>query len=128
MDKEPLVSIIMAVKDTAPYLHDCIDSIINQTYLNWELIAVNDHSTDETPNILADYAKQDARVRVFDSGDKTIRQSRMYVPYQPGKGLTAILTGTLETNGGNTVGGNTISRIGLFDDENDKDPVEHRLT
>ena len=57
----------MAVKDTAPYLHDCINSIINQTYQNWELIAVNDHSTDETPEILAAFAKQDARVRVFDS-------------------------------------------------------------
>ncbi len=64
---QPLVSIIMAVKDTAPYLHDCINSIINQTYQNWELIAVNDHSTDETPEILAAFAKQDARVRVFDS-------------------------------------------------------------
>ena len=64
---QPLVSIIMAVKDTAPYLHDCINSVINQTYQNWELIAVNDHSTDETPEILAAFAKQDARVRVFDS-------------------------------------------------------------
>jgi glycosyltransferase involved in cell wall biosynthesis len=70
MSNTPLVSIIMAVKDTAPYLHDCIDSIIAQTYQNWELIAVNDHSTDETPKILEDYAKKDARIRVFDSGDK----------------------------------------------------------
>ncbi|MFC4633006.1 glycosyltransferase family 2 protein [Dokdonia ponticola] len=63
----PLVSIIMAVKDTAPYLHDCINSIINQTYQNWELIAVNDHSTDATPEILAAFAKADPRIRVFHS-------------------------------------------------------------
>lgn len=63
----PLVSIIMAVKDTAPYLHDCIDSILNQTYQNWELIAVNDHSSDETPEILDTYAEKDPRVRVFHS-------------------------------------------------------------
>ncbi|MFT6410404.1 MAG: glycosyltransferase involved in cell wall biosynthesis, partial [Flavobacteriales bacterium] len=50
------VSIIMAVKDTAPYLHACLDSIINQTYQDWELIAVNDHSSDESPEILAEYA------------------------------------------------------------------------
>lgn len=67
MTDQPLVSIIMAVKDTAPYLHECIDSIINQTYRNWELIAVNDHSSDETPAILKAYAEQDERVRYFDS-------------------------------------------------------------
>jgi glycosyltransferase involved in cell wall biosynthesis len=61
------VSIIMAVKDTAPYLHDCLDSVINQTYQNWELIAVNDHSTDETPTILQEYADKDSRVKVFHS-------------------------------------------------------------
>ena len=63
----PLVSIIMAVKDTAPYLPACLESIISQTYTNWELIAVNDHSEDETPEILAKYAAQDSRVRVFHS-------------------------------------------------------------
>ncbi|MBE16767.1 MAG: glycosyl transferase family 2 [Cytophagaceae bacterium] len=63
----PLVSIIMAVKDTAPYLHDCIDSIIAQSYPYWELIAVNDHSSDATPEILRAYAQKDKRIRVFDS-------------------------------------------------------------
>ena len=57
----------MAVKDTAPYLHDCINSIIAQTYQNWELIAVNDHSTDATPEILDAFAKADSRIRVFHS-------------------------------------------------------------
>lgn len=66
-EREPLVSIIMAVKDTAAYLEECIDSIIAQTYTNWELIAVNDHSTDRTPEILAAYAQKDSRIRVFDS-------------------------------------------------------------
>jgi glycosyltransferase involved in cell wall biosynthesis len=67
MTDQPLVSIIMAVKDTAPYLPECIDSIIQQTYQNWELIAVNDHSSDETPAILKRYSEQDARVRYYDS-------------------------------------------------------------
>ena len=87
MNKEPLVSIIMAVKDTAPYLHDCIDSIINQTYQNWELIAVNDHSTDKTPQILDEYAKQDSRVRVFDSGDKFKLIPTLQVGYAEAKGV-----------------------------------------
>ena len=41
-DNSPLVSIIMAVKDTEPYLPACLDSIIAQTYDHWELIAVNE--------------------------------------------------------------------------------------
>ncbi len=66
-DDLPLVSIIMAVKDTEPYLTDCIDSILNQTYQNWELIAVNDHSSDSSPEILDYYAKKDPRIKVFHS-------------------------------------------------------------
>jgi glycosyltransferase involved in cell wall biosynthesis len=57
----------MAVKDTEPYLHACIDSIIAQTFTDWELVAVNDHSTDRTPAILAEYAAKDSRIRVFHS-------------------------------------------------------------
>ena len=69
----PYVSIIMAIKDTEPYLHACLDSIIAQTYTDWELIAVNDHSTDRTLEILNDYAAKDKRIRVFNSdGQKLI--------------------------------------------------------
>ena len=67
MSNHPLVSIIMAVKDTAPYLHDCLDSILAQSYHNWELIAVNDHSSDDSLNILKEYASNDSRIRVFNS-------------------------------------------------------------
>ena len=67
MNTTPLVTIIMAVKDTAPYLPACLDSIIDQTYQNWELIAVNDHSSDETPEILKEYSVKDSRIKYFDS-------------------------------------------------------------
>ncbi|MEM9337243.1 MAG: glycosyltransferase family 2 protein [Bacteroidota bacterium] len=67
MNELPLVSIIMAVKDTEPYLPACLDSILNQTYVHWELIAVNDHSSDRTPEILTEYARKDDRIRVFHS-------------------------------------------------------------
>jgi len=63
----PLVSIVMAVKDTAPYLHDCLDSVLAQTYKNWELIVVNDHSSDDSPKILQEYASEDSRIRFYNS-------------------------------------------------------------
>ncbi|MTI41202.1 glycosyltransferase family 2 protein [Fulvivirga lutimaris] len=63
----PLVSIIMAAKDTAPYLVECLKSIQNQTYQNWELIAINDHSSDDTPQILKTFASTDNRIKVVDS-------------------------------------------------------------
>ena len=67
MNEKPLVSIIMAVKDTAIYLDVCIQSIINQSYKNWELLAVNDHSSDGSDHILQDYAAKDSRIRFFNS-------------------------------------------------------------
>ena len=70
--QSPLISIIMAAKDVEPYLSDCLDSILAQTYSNWELIAVNDHSTDDTPNILRGYAAKDNRIKIFDSEGKRL--------------------------------------------------------
>jgi len=64
---EPLVSIIMAARNTEPYLEECLDSILSQTYPHWELIAINDHSTDRTPEILEAYARNDSRVKVVHS-------------------------------------------------------------
>ena len=85
MTNQPLVTIIMAVKDTAPYLHDCLDSIMAQTYQNWELIAVNDHSSDDSPKILQEYAAKDARVRFFNS-DKPKLIPTLQVGYTETKG------------------------------------------
>lgn len=67
MKDNPLVSIIMAARNTEPYLHACLDSVMAQTYSNWELIAINDHSEDRTPQIFEEYAAKDDRVRVFHS-------------------------------------------------------------
>ncbi len=67
MSLEPLVSIVMPVKNTAPFLEECLDSILAQTYLNWELIAVDDHSTDISFQIITKYAKLDKRVNVYSN-------------------------------------------------------------
>ena len=57
----------MAAKNTAEYLPECLDSIVAQTYENWELIAISDHSTDDTLKILEKYSSDDKRIRVFES-------------------------------------------------------------
>lgn len=64
---EPLVSIILAYKNTVEYLGECLDSIVAQTHSNWELIAVNDHSDDGADALVKRYAANDARIRCFDS-------------------------------------------------------------
>ena len=45
----------MPVKNTALFLNECLDSIVNQNELNFELIAIDDHSTDESYSILNNY-------------------------------------------------------------------------
>lgn len=69
---KPLVSIIMAARNTAPWLPDCLESICRQTYPHWELIAVNDRSTDNTKQILEEYSKRDPRIAVYDSPGKRL--------------------------------------------------------
>lgn len=62
---QPLISIITPVYNTAPLLPRCIDSVLGQTYQNWELLLVNDGSTDNSLEICQRYAEQDSRIRVF---------------------------------------------------------------
>ena len=59
------VSIVIPVYNAEKYLHQCLDSMIDQTYKNIEIICVNDGSTDHSLDILNEYAKKDPRVRVF---------------------------------------------------------------
>ncbi len=62
------ISVLLAVYNGEKYLRECIDSIINQTYENWELIFVNDGSTDETVQIINEY--RDSRILKIDQPNK----------------------------------------------------------
>lgn len=61
-----LISILIPNYNKAPYLKETLDSIVNQTYTNWECIIVDDHSTDNSWEILTEYAKRDPRFRLFN--------------------------------------------------------------
>ena len=60
-----MISIIVPVYNTAPYLPQCLDSLVNQTYRDIEIICVNDGSTDNSPDILKAYAERDSRILVI---------------------------------------------------------------
>lgn len=68
----PLVSIVMPVKNAAPFLRECLGSMLNQGYDNWELLAVDDGSTDDSLALLTAYSTEDKRIKVFKSGGKGI--------------------------------------------------------
>lgn len=59
------VSILVPNYNKALKLRETLDSIIAQTYTNWECIIVDDHSTDNSWNILMEYAVKDSRIRIF---------------------------------------------------------------
>ena len=63
--QQPLVSILTPFKNVSLYLDECIKSIINQNFTNWELLIVDDHSTDDSYAIVENYAIKDARIKLF---------------------------------------------------------------
>lgn len=61
----PIVSIVLPSYNGAKYIQESIDSVLGQTFPSWELILVDDCSTDETAAIAASYAAKDSRIRVI---------------------------------------------------------------
>lgn len=65
MKNNSLISIIIPIYNTSKYLKKCLDSIINQSYQNLEIILIDDGSTDNSGKIADEYAKKDPRTKVF---------------------------------------------------------------
>ena len=68
--KTPAVSVVMPVHNAARYLDESIGSIVNQTFTDFELVILNDASTDRSESILRDWEKRDSRIRLVTSKQK----------------------------------------------------------
>jgi len=62
---EPLVSVVTPFYNTAPFIAECIESVLKQSYRNFEYVLVDNHSTDGSGAIAQQYAQQDPRLRVI---------------------------------------------------------------
>lgn len=81
----PKVSVIMSVYNGSAYLKQALESVLDQTFSDFEFLITDDGSTDESPKILDEYAAKDARVKVF---------------YQKNIGLTKTLNNSIKKAGG----------------------------
>ena len=71
-----LISVIIPIYNVEKYLDRCVDSIINQTYKNLEIILVDDGSPDNCPKMCDDYAKKDSRIRVVHKENGGLSDAR----------------------------------------------------
>lgn len=71
-----LVSVIVPVYNVAPYLREALDSVVNQTYKDLEIIIVDDGSTDGSADICEEYADSDARIKLIKQPNKGLSGAR----------------------------------------------------
>uniref|UniRef100_UPI003079CB33 glycosyltransferase family 2 protein n=1 Tax=Phascolarctobacterium succinatutens TaxID=626940 RepID=UPI003079CB33 len=74
----PRLSVIVPVYKVEKYIHKCVDSILNQTFKDFELILIDDGSPDNCGEICDEYAKKDSRVRVIhkENGGQSSARNR----------------------------------------------------
>jgi len=71
-----LFSIVIPVYNAEGYLRECLNSILNQTYRNFEIIIIDDGSTDSSPQILNEYENKDSRIRVIHIKNRGVTNAR----------------------------------------------------
>lgn len=75
MDNE-LISIIVPVYNVEKYIAKCLDSLVNQTYLNIEILLIDDGSTDKSLSICKKYAAVDSRIKLFSKENGGVSSAR----------------------------------------------------
>lgn len=78
IDDKDLISIIVPVYNVEKYLSECLDSLLNQTYQNIEIVLIDDGSTDNSGIICDEYKKKDKRIRVFHKKNGGLSDARNY--------------------------------------------------
>lgn len=78
MESSPKISVIVPVYKAEKYIHRCIDSLLAQTFKNFELLLIDDGSPDNSGKICDEYACIDSRVRVFHKGNGGVSSARQY--------------------------------------------------
>ena len=91
-----MISVIMPVYNGEKYLRQSIESVIQQTYKDWELIIVNDCSIDNSRNIMQSYADTDSRIRIVDNGSNLKLPMSLNAGFRQAKGK--YLTWTSDDN------------------------------
>ena len=71
-----MISIIVPVYKVEPYLHQCVHSILEQTYRDIEVLLIDDGSPDRCGEICDEYAGKDGRIRVFHTGNHGLSAAR----------------------------------------------------
>ena len=74
---QPKISVIVPVYKVEKYLHRCIDSILTQTFTDFELVLVDDGSPDGSGAICDEYAKKDKRVKVIHKENGGVNSARL---------------------------------------------------
>src|SRR4051812_26679567 len=75
MAASPTVSVLMAVYNGEQYLREAVNSILSQTFKDFEFIIIDDGSTDRSPELLASYARADSRVKLISRPNKGLTKS-----------------------------------------------------
>jgi glycosyltransferase involved in cell wall biosynthesis/GT2 family glycosyltransferase len=82
----PEVTVIMPAYNEEKYLRESIESVLKQTFSNWELIIVNDASIDNTENIAKKFAKQDSRIKLISHSKNKLRSGSLNTGLKHAKG------------------------------------------
>ena len=75
---DPLISIIIPIYNVEKYLHQCLESVINQSYKNLEIILIDDGSIDKSPQVCDYYSKSDERIKLYHRTNNGISESRNF--------------------------------------------------
>ena len=75
-ERTPLISVIVPIYKAEKYLHRCVDSLLAQTFQDFEVLLVDDGSPDRSGEICDEYAKKDSRVRVFHKENGGVGSAR----------------------------------------------------